>query len=160
MNLSLTRALRVSFQAHAVVCVPLRHVRQDNLVTDLQTIHDFNGAHRTASQADRHTHGRLAAADQFEKSNFAVPVRLARAAPNKARSPVAPVESFRQRLSQVGPLRQCCVQCNIHGDGTILNCRVNADDMAWNQTVPRVNLCRLFQLYVLGLAFSDFDCGL
>jgi len=34
----------LSVQLHPVMTVPLRHVRQDNLVTDLQTIHDFNGA--------------------------------------------------------------------------------------------------------------------
>ena len=152
----------LSVQPHPVMTIPLRHVGQDHFVTGLQAADDFDGAHRTASQSlTGNTNRRTAVFRSILKSPTMLsdcpctgrPMHKARFRDAELDGPIH--VQVRPRAS-----RQRCVQCNIHSDGAIFYRRVNADDMAWNHTVSRVNLRRLVQLHILGLGLNDFDCGL
>src|SRR6185436_7577554 len=56
-----------SIDAHAVVRIPLRHVRNDDLVARSQTLDHLDGVDGTAAQAHRHAQGE-AALDQLVKA--------------------------------------------------------------------------------------------
>src|SRR5260370_10849951 len=69
-----------SIQPDSFEGIPLRHIRQDDLVADLQALQDFDGTDRTTAQLDLHTRCRPAAFGNSEQADQALRLALHRAA--------------------------------------------------------------------------------
>src|SRR5256884_2905014 len=59
-------------EANPVESVPLRHIGKNHLVSDLQTVPDFNRVHRTPPQLDIDAHGFRSVTHKLENSYRAV----------------------------------------------------------------------------------------
>src|SRR5207249_7099621 len=71
-TLSLHDALPILLEANPVESVPLRHIGKNHLVSDLQTVPDFNRVHRTPPQLDIDAHGFRSVTHKLENSYRAV----------------------------------------------------------------------------------------
>src|SRR5436853_3493163 len=148
-----------SIQPDAIMAVPGRHIRQNHLVSYLQSVQHLDGIYRTAPQFDETPRGALTIGISLEQTHNTV--RLAEHGP-------ADVDHIAQILQLDGSIhtqvrhrarRQSADQPDVNNPGAIDDGRVKAADFSRDDTIARVHLSILPEGDVLGLCLRDFQLG-
>src|SRR5690349_12939464 len=147
------------FQPDSIYVVPARHVGKNDLIAFIQSAENFYCIHRTASQLDGDARRALAVGIQLEHAYSAV--FLAKRWTSDELDVGEPVEVDSSIDAQIGPFPWCvAIQLYIDGDCAVDNRWVNAHDCSVDQSIVRIDRCRLAKGNVLRLRLSDLQLRL
>src|ERR1039457_4422522 len=150
-------------QLYSFVTVVGRHIRENHLISRLESVLDFDGVHRTLPQHHLHFVRVLPVRLQFEELNRAV--QLPEDRPSHEYHVVQALELDRSIHAQirVQHARRRCVlahdQRHIHGHRTVEDRGIDARNPALYVTITRVDVRVLTNYDIFYLCFGDLQLG-
>src|SRR5712692_8701006 len=111
-------------QPHAVIRIPLGHVRKNDFISGLQPVEDLDGVDRTLAQFDVDAHGLRTIVYKFEQADGAPRLAVYRAADVEVRA---------------GTVRERAGDSDVHSDGAVLHGWVGARDLTGDDSIARVD---------------------
>src|SRR5438477_5461395 len=151
------RASPTLFQPDAIVCVVCRHIGQDHLIADLESLQHFDRVDRAPAKLHLHALGVHAVGGHLEEADDAL--ILAEGGPAHEEDVVQPLELDRAVDAQIRhrTARQVADERDVDGPRAILHRRIDAGDAPLHDAVARVDFRLLPELNVLRLRFRDLD---
>ena len=134
-----TPLFRPSLKAHPCVCVPLRHIGQNDLVSDLQAFEDLDGGDRTFSQLYWNSNCRCPVIDELEETHLTVFLTLN--GPADVHDIFEPLNFNRSVHCQIRarPFREPFIQRHIDGYRTVVHGWIHSNHMAVDDAVSGIN---------------------
>ena len=122
-----------------------------------KTVRDFDGVDGAAAELHRRANRFGTARDEFENADGAVV--LAKSGPADVDDVVESLELDRAVDAQIGAraFRQFAVDRHIDRDRSLLHRGIDADDVAFNDAVARVDRRLLVDLNIFRLRLRDLD---
>ena len=123
----------------------------------MKAAQDFNRVDRALAKFNRCTHSFAAVVDELEHSHGVVLLAKRRAA--HINDIIETLELDCSVHTKIGAraFRQRLIERNFDSNRSLLDCGIDARDVAVDGSVPRVNHSLLINLNILRLRFSDFD---
>src|SRR5712692_2719875 len=144
-------------QPHAVIRIPLGHVRKNDFISGLQPVEDLDGVDRTLTQFDVDAHSFRTIVYKFEQADGAPGLAIYRPTDVEDILEIFDFDGAVDAEVWAGTVRERAGDGDVHSDGAVLHGWFGARDLTGDDSIARVDGSFLADGNILGLRFGDFD---
>jgi len=123
--------------------LPRGHIGENHLIADLQALNNFDGVYGAAAKFDGDANGAFAIINELEERGLALGLALDGPAHIQNIVEVFELDGAVHAEIRARPRRKRIVECDIHGDSAVLDGRVHADDVTFDNPIMAINFSEL-----------------